>query len=421
MKILWLCNIPIPEIADKVGEHKINGGGWLSSTLNVLSEDEKNKVVICFPIKNSAYLKVIKEKNKTYYGIPQLKSSFKENQNIYKHFVEILKFEEPDIIHIWGTEFAHSLSMVKAAIENEIIEKVIISIQGLVSKIAVHYYSDLPLKIVNSYSIRDILKQDNIRQQKNKYYKRGNIEIETLKKCKYVIGRTDWDEACVKNYNKDIKYFFCNEILRNEFYKNEWSHKKHEKYSIFLSQSTYPIKGLHYVLEAMNIIVRKYPLTKLYISGKNITLQSSIMEKIKITSYGKYISKLIKKYDLEKNVIFTGELDEIEMCKRFLKSNAFVSASSIENSPNSVGEAMMLGVPIVASDVGGVKNLLTHEKEGYIYQHNAPYMLAYYIFKIFEMKDEILKISEESKKKAKIIYDKKKNLNQLLEIYSNIK
>ena len=59
-------------------------------------------------------------------------------------------------------------------------------------------------------------------------------------------------------------------------------------------------------------------------------------------------------------------------------------------SPNSVGEAMILGTPVVSSDVGGVKNMLTHNEEGFLYQHDAPYMLAFYVMELFENKENVL-------------------------------
>ena len=45
------------------------------------------------------------------------------------------------------------------------------------------------------------------------------------------------------------------------------------------------------------------------------------------------------------------------MCDRYLKSNLFVCCSAIENSPNSLGEAQLLGMPYVASFVGGVPEI----------------------------------------------------------------
>ena len=71
------------------------------------------------------------------------------------------------------------------------------------------------------------------------------------------------------------------------------------------------------------------------------------------------------------------------MCEQYLKANVFVLPSAIENSPNSLGEAMMLGTPTVVSDVGGVKNMIDHEKEGYVYQPDASYMIAYYAGRFF--------------------------------------
>ena len=42
-----------------------------------------------------------------------------------------------------------------------------------------------------------------------------------------------------------------------------------------------------------------------------------------------------------------GKLDSEEMCRRYLKSHVYLSASSIENSSNSVGEAMLLGMSCI--------------------------------------------------------------------------
>ena len=81
---------------------------------------------------------------------------------------------------------------------------------------------------------------------------------------------------------------------------------------------------------------------------------------------------------------------------------------------------MLLGVPCISSDVGGVKNLLKHEEEGYVYQTDAPYMLAYYVKKTFAMKDEAEVMGVRGKEHATKTHNREQNLQVLLKIYEDI-
>ena len=108
------------------------------------------------------------------------------------------------------------------------------------------------------------------------------------------------------------------------------------------------------------------------------------------------------------------------MCDRFLKSHVFVSPSSIENSPNSVGEAMLLGVPVVSSDVGGVKNLLTHGEEGFVYPYDEPYMIAHYVCHLFGDDALAQTLSEHARAHAAHTHNREENLQKMLEIYREI-
>ena len=143
-------------------------------------------------------------------------------------------------------------------------------------------------------------------------------------------------------------------------------------------------------------------------------------DRIKITNYGKYIKELIEQNDLQNCVVFTGVLDEKKMCEQFLKAHVFVCPSSIENSPNSLGEAMLLGVPCVASDVGGITDMITHKQEGFVYQSDAPYMLAYYVCEIFQHQDLAESLSKKAREHALKTHNRENNLLRLLEIYTNI-
>ena len=421
MRVLWLCNGMPPIFAAELNRPDMAVGGWMSGMLNSLSDMEGISIAVCFPVSGEKDIKHGSVSGIGYYALPQrIVDPTKYNPDMEAYFEKILLDEKPDLIHIWGTEFPHTLSMVKTCEKQGLIDRVVINIQGLCSVIAKHYYASLPCNIIKRHTFRDFIRHDNIYEQKRKFELRGEFEVRALKKVKHVIGRTVWDFSCTKQINPSVNYHFCNEILRDEFYKHTWDIEKCEKHSIFISQGSYPIKGLHYMLEALPLILRNFPDAHIYIAGGDITKCGSLKDKLRISSYAKYIKDMIYKYHLEDKVTFTGSLDEQQMCSRFFKSHVFVSASSIENSPNSLCEAMILGVPCVSSNVGGVADLMEHEKEGFLYQHDAPYMIAHYVCKVFDDDKLASDISKAAQDKARKTNDPKTNSLRNKEIYLEI-
>lgn len=414
MNILWLTNIPLPEASGLMNIESLPFGGWLVNMSKYLANSGDIQLSITFPHKSFSAIDVLHGEKISYYPFPQKKNELE----VSKYLEEVLERTNPDLVHIFGTEYFHTLSMVNICYQRKI--EVLISIQGLVSVYAQHYMANLPRRIQSSFTFRDLIKQDNLVQQQHKFEQRGIFEISALKKVKHVLGRTTWDKACSLQINSEIQYHYCNETLREEFYNSIWDIEQIEEHSIFVSQGTYPIKGLHYMLEALPIILEKYPKAKLYVGGVDISNGDGLKAKLRKTSYGVYLNHLTKKYGLQDKVIFTGSLDEKEMCRRYLKSNVFVCPSSIENSPNSLGEAMILGVPCVASFVGGVSDLLIDKQEGFLYQSDAPYMLAHYVCEIFADTDLALKFSRNAREHALKTHDRIHNLERITQIYDSL-
>lgn len=421
MRVLWLSNVMLPDVAKHLHKPIPSCGGWLSGALEELKHRKDIQLATAFPLigENKILSDVADEI--LYYGFPGKNSDPTKYDAALENIFEsmILEFK-PDVIHIWGTEFPHTLSMVKACCKLGQQEKIVISIQGLCSVIARHYYANLPWNVIKRYTFRDIIFRDSIYRQKLKFEKRGLYEREALSLVKHVIGRTTWDRTCTLQINPDRTYHFCNETLRNSFYENQWEYENCEKHSIFISQAYYPVKGAHSMLEALALIITKYPDARLYIADSDLLRADSWRMRLKRTSYARYLGELIKKYKLQGRVFFTGSLSEEQMCQRFLKSHVFVCPSSIENSPNSLGEAMTLGVPCVASCVGGISDMLQHEKEGFLYQADAPYMLAQYVCELFEHQKLALSFSQNARERARQTHDREKNLNHLINIYDGI-
>lgn len=417
MRILWVINISLPEASELMGEKPSPFGGWLINSSELLSKQANVELVVAFPSQKSNKYSQLHGVNIKYYPFSKNMNNF-EKGSLTDEFKYILSEVNPDIVHIYGTEMQHTLPIIKLC--RSLAIEVVVSIQGLVSVISKHYLSGIPQRIQYGYTFRDFIKQDNIKQQQKEFYKKGVLEVEAINNVRHLIGRTTWDKACINQINPKATYHFCNEILRKDFYNYQWSIDHIDKYSIFISQGTYPIKGLHYMIEALSIILQKYPNAKLYISGNDITKSNSLRDKLKKTTYAKFIEELIIKYELKDAVEFLGLLNEKEMCDRYLKSNVFVCPSVIENSPNSLGEAMILGVPCVASNVGGIPDMIKHTEEGFLYQHDAPYMLAHYVCEIFQNDRLAQQISQNARVRALKTHEQELNTNRLIEIYNNI-
>ena len=410
MKILWIVNIIFPYPAKKLGMQENAFGGWLTGLLDGVLKCDDMEIAIATVYKGKD-IKEFYDGKIRYYLLPGAPTT-KYNKILEKYWKEINDRFKPDLVHIHGTEMTQGLAFQNACAN----AKSIVSIQGLVGEIGKVYYGGIPVKeIAKNITFRDIIKNDNIIQQKCRFIQRGENEKKSIKKAMAIIGRTTWDYANVKAINPNVLYYKANETLRSDFYNHVWNIKEMSKYTIFTSQASYPIKGLHFLLEAVAILKEKYQNVKLYVAGENITNRG-----IKLSGYGKYIQKLIKKYGLENNIEFTGILNSNQIVQRVLDTNVFVLPSAIENSSNSLGEAMLLGVPCVASNNGGTMDILEHKKEGFLYPYTEPAMLAEYIARYFENDDLCLKYGENARKKALETHDRTKNVEELIKIYKGV-
>lgn len=300
----------------------------------------------------------------------------------------------------------------------------IVSIQGIAKECFVHYLSGVDYKYIKKQCLTDILRGKSIYLDAINMETRGILEDQTFELAVNCIGRTDFDRRYVQLVNPSINYYSCNETLRNCFYDGSWNLDKCVKHSIIMSQGGYPLKGLHNVLKALPIIKKRYPDVVLYLAG-GIVIQDeksmSILKRMVANhAYSQFLNELVKKGGLENSIVQLGSLSAEKMKEAYLKANVYLLASSIENSPNSLGEAMLLGVPAVVSNVGGVRSMCDDNIEVLMYQHDDYYMLASRIIELFQDEELQLNLSKKSKIRAINSHDSDKNYCKLTEIYSKL-
>ena len=166
-------------------------------------------------------------------------------------------------------------------------------------------------------------------------------------------------------------------------------------------------------------ILERFPDTKIYVTGGDL-MKLSVQQRLRLTSYNRYLISLINKNSINNNVVFLGNLPEENMCKQYLLSEVFVSASTLENSSNSICEAMITGCPVVASSTGGTPSMLESPEEGLLYRYDDPNALADSVCRVFEDKEKSSAMAEKAMGRAKKRHDPQKNMQRLLQIYGEI-
>lgn len=415
MRILWLCNM-LPGPVQRARTGKDGGGLWVDHVLTDLLNQPGVQLHVLGRSGDAAQGQV--SQNFSFCGFPEpvLHRYDRELEDLFRRELEDFR---PDIIHIWGTEYGHCLAMLRVCQAKGLLEQTIVSIQGLCGVYARHYAEGLPENVISGSSLRDFLRHDNIAMQRQRYTQRGQLEAEALSLARHVIGRTDWDRACREMLAPQAQYHLCNETLREPFYDGSWQYSVCQKHSIFTSSLYTPVKGFHYLLEALSLVLRRYPDAVISVPGPDIfhvTGKSRLLEQ----TYHGYLRKYAQAHGLTDKVRFLGHLGPEEMKRAYLQCNVFTLPSTIENSPNSLGEAMLLGVPCAAADVGGVTTMLRPGEEGLVYQSTAPYMLAQAICRVFALEEKAESLGRAAQAHARRTHDPAGNLAALLSIYTEL-
>ncbi len=416
MKILWSVNLIPAEMSQKLNIKSEVLGGWVESMASRLRSFDNIELAIACKCESGT------EFCETVGGIKYYSLSYSSSTGIDElssRCEEIISDFKPDIVQIEGTEFLHAKAMLFTA--KKLSVPSVVSMQGILNGQYDYQCGQLQIDdMMFSKSLTEIFAAWILHLRKTKWYKpRMKSEYEIISKADYILGRTTWDRAHTYTINPDAKYYSCNRVLRAPFYSHEWRASGMEKHSIYVGNSYYALKGFHFVVKALPQLVREYPDLKVYVAGYKPYEENDKRSIIK-KGYAAYLKKLIYDLKVEKYIEFTGPLKAEQVAERLSKVNAYVLCSAIENSPNTLGEAMMVGTPCVSSYVGGAPDMATDGKEALFYRNDDPSLLAWSIKQIFDNNELALSLSENGRKRAMITHDPYINVRQLVLAYEDI-
>jgi len=414
MRVLWVVNIILPQIAIELNLSGTFSGGWIDSMRQQLCKNNNIQLSIAArgPVEKVEKRTI---ENIDYYVFPSAKNS---KYDISKENCKtILQEANPDILHIEGTEFAHACTFLQ-----NFKGKNLVVLQGIIKGCDKYQYGNIEIDdLILSLSPQSwIIGWSMLIRKKFIFRPRIKQEVRTISLATNLMGRTRWDRAHSHWINPEAQYFNCPRILREPFYKMKWSEKDMELHSIFIGNSYSALKGAHFVLRAVALLKNEYPDIKIYIAGEPPYQEEKNFQLKKLVGYSAYLKRLIRKLKLEKNIKFLGNLDAYNMAKTMCTCNLYVLSSAIENSPNTLGEAMIMGVPCIAAFVGGIQDMAIDNEEVLFYRNDDAEMLAWTIKNVFDHKEVTLERTKKARIHAEITHNRIYNASLLLDAYSTI-
>lgn len=416
MRILWTVNLVPKDAAVGLRIASDVLGGWVESMASRLKT--KPDVQLAIACKTGKANRFDQEIGGIRYFSLGYDGKTKQDE-LEGMCSDIIEAFAPDVIQVEGTEFLHAKAMLHAGNNKGI--PTVVSLQGILNGQYQYQCGQLPIDdMMFSRSMSNIFTAWMLHLRKTRWYKpRMKPERETIAAAKYLIGRTTWDRAHAYKLNPGAKYFTCNRILRPPFYEKTWDIRQMERHSLYVGNGYYALKGLQYVIEALPQLIREYPDIKVYVAGVK-PFEANDKRPFYKKGYGSYLEKRIRDLNVGSHVIFTGPLQAVEVADRLSRVHAYVLCSAVENSPNTLGEAMCIGTPCVAAYVGGVPDMATDGKSALFYRNDDPALLAWQIKRIFDDDALALTLSANGKNRAAVTHDADANAWTLYNIYQEM-
>jgi len=392
-------------------------GGWIQSLIGVLQASPIIELAVIGQTEENSCIE--KENNTTFYKICCRKSPnpfsriyqrFRckiQDKRVINDYLHAIQNFNPDIIHIFGTE--SFLCNIIPLVES----KVVVHLQGLINP---YLNAWLPSGISRSlfdfysFDLLDSLKGMGSQIRYKHFRKMAQREQNYFNSISYVMGRTTWDKLLAETLGNNIKYFHQEEVLRSDFYtENQWNIKKREPFQLISVLSPNSYKGFDMILK-----------TACLLKSKGIKFQWSICGTSENNSTIKAMEKIFKKKYKSHNVSFRGRKTAKELVEFLLDSDLFIHPSYIENSPNSICEAQILGLPVCATYTGGIPSLVEDNKTGMLFPANDPYCLTGIITTLLSDSQKMANLGNNARKAALKRHNKETILENIENIYQQI-
>lgn len=376
MKILWFTNCAMPAYVDRKGRGGQSGGGWMGALLSAIQlYAPEIKLSVAFESSQPDFVKI---DDIDYYALGS------HDHGSFSTSVErCVKAVGPDVIHIHGTE------SIAQTLPDSVIDRwpVVVAIQGVMEECARNYLGGLEWEELKRYRnpFRLICRRPDLRQIASSWRDvRAPKERALCERVRFFMGRTNFDKTWLKSVNPEAHYFHVDEVLRPEFYQGQTWFPDAKSHAVYAGGAfAYPLKGGHWLVRALEIVKHHYSDVRLRVAASVNCTGGRWRDSLRLGEYQRYLVNLARQLNVGDCIDFLPVLSAAQVRRELEEATVYCLTSMMENSPNSLCEAQMVGTPVIATNVGGVSSLVT-DNTGRLVSSGDPRLLAYAIMEQFE-------------------------------------
>jgi glycosyltransferase involved in cell wall biosynthesis len=177
---------------------------------------------------------------------------------------------------------------------------------------------------------------------------------------------------------------------------------------ILFMGGTQVMKGFREALQAFDQVCQQEPTAHLVLVGD--THPEDVI---------RYCSRAGLRHITPAQVECRGYLNSMQLLELFDSSTCLLHPSHLDNSPNSVCEAQVAGLPVLATDVGGVSSLVEHGRTGVLSSRN-PAELAAHLLRLHQEPHWAAHLAAQARQEAHLRHDPATILERTLAIYQTV-
>lgn len=214
-----------------------------------------------------------------------------------------------------------------------------------------------------------------------------------------LIGRSPQEFSVIPN-SVNTNLFFPDTLLREQ-----------QRQQLKIESTTFlagmvarfsPQKGHHYLIEAVRLLKERH------VDGKFVLIGIGDLEN--------EIRALVKRYGLASDVLFYGQATAVNHVLQAL--DCFVLSSLWEGMPLALLEAMASGIPVIATDVAGTREVIQHQVNGILIPAKNPESIAEAFVQLKDDPELRRRLSEQALTFVREKYSVEANMKAYLKLYA---